>query len=86
LSRSLCALTGLGIAVADLPNVFGRFHRNTDGQDGATGLVLGLYICRVIAEHHGGRISVTSPGINQGTTFHIVLPAMAPDVATEGGI
>ncbi|HYO49340.1 MAG TPA: GAF domain-containing sensor histidine kinase [Chloroflexia bacterium] len=69
---------GIGIPADDLPNVFERFHRGTNVDDRQfAGMGLGLFICRGIAEQHGGRISVSStPG--GGTTFHIVLPSAIP--------
>jgi signal transduction histidine kinase len=73
---------GIGIPADDLPNVFERFHRGTNVDDRQfAGMGLGLFICRGIAEQHGGRISVSSaPG--GGTTFHIELPSatqVSPD-------
>ncbi len=65
---------GIGIPAADLPHVFDRFHRasNVDARRYA-GIGLGLYICRGIAQEHGGRIWVES-AVGQGSTFHIALP------------
>jgi signal transduction histidine kinase len=75
---------GIGIPIADLPHIFERFHRGTNVNDRRfAGMGLGLYICRGIAEQHGGRISVQTPP-NGGTTFHVMLPAGAPTTATEG--
>jgi len=52
---------GIGIPREDLPNVFERFHRGKNVDDRKfAGMGLGLYICRTIAEQHGGRISVES--------------------------
>ena len=71
---------GIGIPVSDLPHVFDRFHRGTNVDDRRfAGMGLGLFICRGIVEQHGGRIWVTStPGA--GTTFHVMLPAVASAV------
>ena len=68
---------GIGIPAADLPHVFDRFHRasNVDARKYA-GIGLGLYICRGIAQEHGGRIWVES-AVGQGSTFHVALPGAA---------
>ena len=68
---------GIGIPAADLANVFDRFHRasNVDARRYA-GIGLGLYICRGIAQEHGGRIWVES-AVGQGSTFHVALPGAA---------
>lgn len=65
---------GIGIPTDDLPRVFDRFHRaaNVDSRRFA-GIGLGLYICRGIAEEHGGKIWVEST-VGSGSEFHVVLP------------
>jgi two-component system sensor histidine kinase BaeS len=64
--------TGEGIPADLLPSVFDRFVKDA----GSRGSGLGLAIAKGIVEAHGGTISVASaPG--QGTTFTIVLPAVA---------
>lgn len=66
---------GIGIAEADLPKLFERYYRApTDKRIG--GLGLGLYIARLIAEAHGGRIVVRSE-VGKGSSFRIVLPRAA---------
>ena len=66
--------TGIGIAEADLPNVFERFYRADKARTRELGGVgLGLSIGRWIAEVHAGTIEVhSSPG--HGSTFQIRLP------------
>lgn len=68
---------GIGIPASDLPHIFDRFKRasNVDARSYA-GIGLGLYICRGIAEEHGGRIWVES-AVGQGSTFHVTLPSAA---------
>jgi len=67
--------TGDGISPDLLPHVFDRFYRadETRRRDSG-GAGLGLAIARGIVEGHNGRLSATSPGINQGSTFSIYLP------------
>ena len=58
-----------------LPKIFNAFEqadRSITRQFG--GLGLGLAICRVLVELHGGRISAQSEGKNQGSTFIVELP------------
>src|SRR5690606_26668772 len=60
---------GIGIGSEDLPRIFNRFARARN----SSGLGLGLYVTRLIAEAHGGRVWVESlPG--KGSTFHLCLP------------
>jgi len=69
---------GIGIAPADLSQIFNRFFR-TDGARAHTkkGTGLGLAICAWIAEAHKGRIDVTSdPGV--GSTFTVTIPLATP--------
>jgi signal transduction histidine kinase len=69
---------GIGIPAADIARLFERFHRGTNVNDRKfSGMGLGLFICRGIAEQHGGRIWATSdPG--HGSTFHVLLPINPP--------
>ncbi len=75
---------GIGIPADDLPRLFDRYHRGANVDDRRfSGMGLGLYICRGIAEQHGGRIwAESAPG--QGTTFHVALP-LALALVAEGG-
>jgi len=66
--------TGRGIPLADLPFVFDRFYRGTQGHRGAAGGAgLGLAIAKRIVELHDGSIGVDSDGAS-GTCFHLRLP------------
>lgn len=71
--------TGSGIRPEFLPHVFDRFRQadaSTTRLQG--GLGLGLSIVRSLTELHGGRVSVTSPGLGHGSTFTVELPAAQP--------
>jgi PAS domain S-box-containing protein len=74
---------GPGIAAVHLPHLFDRFVQVKTG----SGVGLGLYISRALAEAHGGRLWVEStPGA--GSVFTLALP-LAPAVlnptADSGG-
>lgn len=64
--------TGTGIAPADLPLIFDRFHKRS-----SSGRGLGLAIVRSLVKAHGGEVGVTSePG--KGATFWFTLPIADP--------
>lgn len=65
--------TGIGIAEADLPNLFEPFVQTTNGRHTGSGTGLGLAITREFVELMGGDISVDSiPDI--GTSFTLSIP------------
>ncbi|HEX7785635.1 MAG TPA: ATP-binding protein, partial [Methylomirabilota bacterium] len=65
--------TGPGIPAKDLPHVFERFYRGAGRATEASGVGLGLAICRAVTEAYGGRIEAQSaPGA--GTTIVVRLP------------
>jgi signal transduction histidine kinase len=72
--------TGIGIAPADLPQIFDRFWRADTARTRTgerAGAGLGLAIGKWIAEAHGGSIEVRSrPG--RGTAFTVRLPLDTP--------
>ena len=76
--------TGLGIETEMLPRIFEIFtqvdsaHRNAQG-----GLGIGLTLVRSLVQMHGGTVSASSPGLNQGSTFVIRLPLAAEDARVE---
>jgi two-component system sensor histidine kinase SenX3 len=73
--------TGIGIAPDEQRHLFERFFRATSAVERELpGTGLGLYIARVIAEAHGGSISVESE-LGRGSTFCIQLPAAQAEVA-----
>jgi hypothetical protein len=68
---------GLGIPQEQIGMLFQKFQRvRTEEHLKISGTGLGLYICRLIVEGHGGQIWVESE-LGKGSTFGIVLPVDA---------
>jgi len=65
--------SGPGIDPTRLDGIFDAFE-TTKSQ----GMGLGLAICRMIIERHGGQLSVHSDGSN-GALFQFVLPILRTD-------
>ena len=64
--------TGIGIPVEDIPKalaVFGQVHRSQSHE----GTGLGLPLCKMFAELHGGKLQLTSE-VGVGTTVRVIFP------------
>jgi two-component system, OmpR family, sensor histidine kinase MtrB len=79
---------GVGISAEELPRIFDRFYRGTEGLAAArkatraSGSGLGLAIVKSIVDMHAGRIVVESL-IGSGTSFTLTLPADPELLADE---
>jgi signal transduction histidine kinase len=64
--------TGIGIPAEDIPKalaVFGQVHRSQSHE----GTGLGLPLCKMFAELHGGKLQLTSE-VGIGTTVRVIFP------------
>ncbi len=67
--------TGIGIPDEHLERIFDRFHRvDTRLTREASGLGLGLAICKRIVELHNGLIWAENTSKGEGSVFHVRLP------------
>jgi len=71
---------GEGIPAADLPKVFTKFFRRSEGRP--TGSGLGLWISRGLVESHGGDLTAESAP-RSGATFRFTLPVIDLDRLQE---
>ncbi len=67
--------TGWGIAAEDLPQVWDELWRSSDARK-VEGSGLGLSLVRVVAEQHGGGVSIRSIA-GSGTSVRLQLPAIS---------
>ncbi len=69
---------GIGIASADLARLFDLFVQvGTSTEQVASGLGIGLALCRGLVELHGGTIEARSAGLGQGSEFSVFLPVVS---------
>ena len=69
--------TGVGISSETKDKLCAKFSRGEGGKMNTGGSGLGLYLAREITRAHKGDITITSDGIEKGTTFTVTLPALA---------
>lgn|GEM_PF-4878455 len=66
---------GVGIPPEEREHIFERGFRGARGKSvSSQGLGLGLYICRLAVDAHGGRIGVKDGPAGVGSTFWLTLP------------
>jgi PAS domain S-box-containing protein len=66
---------GVGVPEPDRKRIFEHAYRGENGKLVNTqGLGLGLYICKLVVEAHGGNIGVKDNPTHQGSTFWFTLP------------
>ncbi|MGE5392649.1 MAG: ATP-binding protein [Candidatus Saccharibacteria bacterium] len=65
---------GKGIKPEEIDDIFSKFKRGSGSVHHSAGLGLGLYVAKVIVEHHNGALTVESEGENKGSTFIVRLP------------
>jgi PAS domain S-box-containing protein len=78
--------TGAGIRAELLPRVFDLFvqgDRSLERTGG--GLGIGLTLVRRLVELHGGTVNAASAGPGRGSTFTVLLPALAEPAAPGAG-
>ena len=64
---------GPGVPVSEAPHIFERYRQAEAGDQGRSGVGLGLFIARQIAEAHDGELLLAANG-PEGCRFEFVLP------------
>jgi signal transduction histidine kinase len=74
---------GIGIPADELDHVFERFSRASNARSsGINGTGFGLYLTKLIVEHHGGSIELRST-VGAGSTFTVGLPIRVSEPAAS---
>jgi signal transduction histidine kinase/CheY-like chemotaxis protein len=76
---------GVGIDPAHLQSIFEPFTRGGDLAQMPSGLGIGLYLSRQLAELHGGTIVARSNGLGKGSEFVVELPSREVRLTTAAG-
>ncbi len=71
--------TGIGIAPDEAKMLFSKYHQTDTRSSHKEGTGLGLLICKMIAEGHGGRIWVQSE-LNEGSMFYVWIPCAQQNI------
>jgi len=69
---------GIGISPEDLPNLGHPFARGSQRARTFSGMGIGLYLARLVAERHGGKLDLASEGEDKGTTVTMELAREGP--------
>ena len=69
---------GIGIPADELPTLARPFARGSKRARMFSGLGIGLYLARLVAERHGGSLALASDGEEKGTTVTLSLPRGGP--------
>lgn len=77
--------TGIGIAAEDVPRLFEPFQQSSLAAKRGTGLGIGLFLTKQLAEMQGGKILVHSEGHGKGSTFTLYFPIAHKSSAVAAG-
>jgi two-component system clock-associated histidine kinase SasA len=69
---------GKGIEEKERAHLFEPYYRTERDRDRISGLGLGLALCKMLVEKHGGAIDVDSE-VGRGTTFFFTIPLIKGD-------
>lgn len=66
---------GIGISEHDRQHITEKFYRGENAKNAdPEGVGVGLYLAKTIVKRHKGKLEVSSPGVDSGSTFSIILP------------
>ncbi len=77
---------GIGLAPEHLSTIFDLFTQvDTSLERSVSGLGIGLPLVKALVDKHGGHITVSSAGLDQGSEFTVTLPVSEDVLTTASG-
>ena len=70
---------GIGMTKEHLSHCFDEFYKADKSRHNLDSVGLGLSICKIIVEKHGGKIWAESPGLGLGSTFYVNLSSKSEE-------
>ena len=67
--------TGVGLTRQQIDHIFDEFYKTDESRHKLDSTGLGLSICKIIIEKHGGKIWADSHGPGNGATIHFIVPS-----------
>jgi len=67
--------TGTGLTNEQVGRLFDEFYKTDDARHKLDSTGLGLAICKILIEKHGGKIWADSHGSGKGTSIHFTIPS-----------
>jgi len=67
--------TGIGLTKEQTGRLFDEFYKTDDARHKLDSTGLGLAICKILVEKHGGRIWADSRGPGKGASIHFTVPS-----------
>lgn len=67
--------TGIGLTKNQIDHIFDEFYKTDESRHKLDSTGLGLAICKIIIEKHGGKIWADSHGLDMGATIHFIIPS-----------
>lgn len=67
--------TGIGLTRNQIDHIFDEFYKTDESRHKLDSTGLGLAICKIIIDKHGGKIWADSHGLGMGATIHFIIPS-----------
>ena len=77
--------SGMGIDEKNIKKIFNRFYQDPSLSAGVKGFGIGLNLCQMLVELHGGKITASNRIERSGAVFTISIPGIVPSEDADTG-